>query len=115
MRTEIKTKYTTVSFNEDHNGSEPFYWVSIGLAYAKGDSGPAKVFAILMDARLLGLARLQLKDAVENSMRDVYLEDVDVMVTLKADQKHLAASIIGMVEAVEAEFDARVAVGKEIK
>lgn len=113
-QSEIKTKYTKISFNEEHDGGTSSYWAAISMAWGKSDSPIAVAFATLMDGRLLFEARRQLESAVHDPIKDIYLDDVCLLVILREDVKYLGAKLIGIVHAVEAEFDSIAESGKEI-
>ncbi len=109
--TQIKTKYVTIDFHEDHDGAKPFYWVAVGFVWTEKAQPVAKLFAHLMDDIMLSEIRGQLAEAVNNPIKDIYHEDVDIIIHLRADSKHLAAKLLGIVESVEARFDNLVEVG----
>ena len=111
----IKTKYTKISFNEDTFDGTVCSWATVELAWGEKADARSVAFATLMDDRLVKEARRQLGEAVNDQTKDIYLEDVDLLVNLKPECKHLAAKLIGLVEVVEKEFDALVESGRSVE
>lgn len=112
---KFKTKYCELGFHEDHNGQEQFYWASVGMAWGEKSDPTAIAFATLMDGRLLDQARILLKDAVKDPVRDIYLEDVDLLVNLDARFRHIGARLIGLVQSLELEFDSEIEKGRTLE
>lgn len=101
----IKTKYTTITVNEEFDGLRPFYWASVDLAWSESAPPLSKLFAVTMDERLLTLLRHLLDTAVAEPQKDICLDDGSITIALKSSEKHQAARLLGIVEKVEAEFD----------
>jgi len=109
MRVEIKTKYTTVSFNEDHDGSTPILYSTVEFAWSEKDDVPdmARLFAVNMDQVVENEIRRRLAEELSaDPVKDIYLEDTWLMIQgYSADEKHHTTKIVPIVMAIEAEFD----------
>lgn len=103
---KIETKYTKIEVTECTDEGKPFYYATVGLAWMNSAPPRSRLFTVTMDGRLLDLVRSHLATAVEDVKNDIYINDVDLLVNLKTSEKHQAAKLLGIVEKVEAEFDA---------
>lgn len=119
MRIEVKTKFTTITFNEDYEGGTPIFWATVDLANdvfktTRSNDPRANVFTVLMDLRLQSEARQHLAEAVTDPVKDIHLEEFDLIVTFKLEFKHHAAKLLGIVESVEAQFLSLIESGKSV-
>jgi hypothetical protein len=107
MTTEIKTKYTNISFNEDVSGPDVCLYVSVNFAWGQKADPMALLFAVTMDHFVEAEVRRRLAEELGvEPIKDIALEDTWLMVQgYSQDEKHLTVKVISIVKAAEAEFD----------